>query len=296
MAARRAVAICLFLALLPAAGWAASRAERDALGREVTLPAPPRRIVSLAPEVTEMLFALGLGPRVVGVTQYCNYPPSAKRLPKIGGFTNPSLERVLALRPDLAVGSRGNPRQVYQGLDRAHVPNFAVNPDTVDSSLAAIAQVGRLTDRTKEAGKLVASLKARLAMVGKEVMRQKRRPRILIVYSLSPLWVAGDKTFPDDILHRAGAANAVAGKESYLQLGIEAAVASRPDAILAIPMVGQTEADAVCKLRATPGLASLPCVKAGRVYSINADIVNRAGPRVVEAVERVHRIVARLMK
>ena len=287
MVAPHPVALALVLLALPAGA-----AEQDALGRRVHLSAPPTRIVSMAPEVTETLFALGLGQRVVGVSQYCNYPPAAARLPKVGGFVNPSLERILALRPDLVVGSRGNPRQIWHDLEQARVPSFAIDPATLPQVLTAIAQLGRLTGREPAAAALLATLRARLDRVDRAVARLRARPRVLLVYSLNPLWVAGSRTFPDDILRRAGGANAGAGLRGYGQYSMEKLIAASPDAILAIPMVGQTPAQAVARLRAAPGFSSLPCVRAGRVFSLDPDLVNRAGPRIADAVETVQRLLA----
>ena len=288
--------IAALLCLAGSLALAAPAPLRDALGRTVSLPAPPRRIVSLAPEVTETLFALGLGDRVVGVTQYCNYPPQVARLPKIGGFTNPSMERILSLRPDLVVGSRGNPRQVWQALERARVPAFAIDPATVAQVLTAISQLGALTWRQAQAAALVSSLQRQLQAVDRAVAGLPRRPRLLIVYSLAPLWVAGRDTFPDDILRRAGAANSAAALRGYAQWSMERALAARPQGMLVVPMVGQTPDQAVRQLRRAPAFADLPCVRAGHVYSLDPDLLNRAGPRIGEAVAALHRLVALLAR
>ncbi len=291
MAARAQRLLTVTLALSWAACLWAAAPVKDALGRPVRLPGPPQRIVSMAPEVTETLFALGLGPRVVGVTQYCNYPPAVGKLPKIGGFTNPSLERILALRPDFVAGSRGNPREVWQGLDRGKIASFAIDPKTIAQVTAAIRQLGTVTWQEAKAATLVAGIERRLAAVDRQVKKLPRRPKLLVVYSLSPVWAAGAATFPDDIVRRAGGTNALAMK-GYGQCSLEQAMAGRPDAVVIIPMVGQTPAQAVASAKRAAGLSSLPCVRAGRVYSLDPDLVNRAGPRIAEAVEQMHRLVA----
>lgn len=283
--------VALFVAASAGADAAAKPAAfpvsiRDALGNRVTVPAPPLRIVSLAPAMTEVLFALGLGERVVGVTDYCNYPAAARSKAKIGGIINPSIERILALKPQLVIGMRLNPKPVLSALSRTHVPTFAAEPRTIEDVLAIITTVGALTGRRDEARRLVANLQGRLRVVQQRV-RRLPTPTVVFICQQSPVWVAGTDTFPDHVMRMAGGHNVAANISGYKQYDVEMLVARDPDIILLTSM-GGADADAESRaFVARPSMRSLSAVKRSRVYVVDADIVDRGGPRIVEAVEEV---------
>ena len=259
---------------------------RDALGRRVTVPTPPLRIVSLAPAMTEVLFALGLADRVTGVTDYCNYPAATRSKPKVGGIVNPNVERILALKPQLVIGMRLNPKPVLGALSRAGVPTFAAEPRTIAEVLTTITTVGALTGRRDEAARLVGSLDRRLQAVQRKVQRLPK-PTVVFVCQQSPVWVAGADTFPDHAIRMAGGRNIAATISGYKQYDVEMLVARNPDVILLTSMGG---GDAQAELRAfvsRPSMRSLSAVQRSRVYVVDADIVDRAGPRIVEAVEEI---------
>lgn len=258
----------------------------DALGQRVTVRAKPQRIVSLAPAMTETLFALGLGDRVVGVTEYCDYPPAARSKPKIGGIVNPSLERILAQQPDLVLGMRLNPKPLLAALIHAGVPAYAADPRNVEQVLETIEAVGALTGQREGAQRLTRSLRARLGAV-QRASGTSARPTVILLYSDQPLWVAGSGTFPDDVIRLAGGRNAASKVTGYKQYSVEALLAANPDVVFLTSMEG---GDDQARLRAflnRPSMRNLDAVKNRRVYLINADIVDRAAPRIVEGVSQM---------
>jgi len=272
---------------------ASSLTATDALGRRVALEKPPERIVSWAPNVTEILFALRLGDRVVGVTRYCDFPPEARTRASIGDITSPSLEATLALRPDLVIGSRLNPKPMFQALDRAKVPSFAVDARSIGQTLDVIAAIGRMTGANKAAAALGADIRKRIAAVQRLTrgLPASRRPLTLVVYDLRPLWTCGANTFPDETIRIAGGRNLAADVSGYVTYAIEEALKKKPQVIIVTPMRADDAAAARQRVLREPAWAVLPAVKSGRVYAVNQDTIDRAGPRIVDAIEEMARLL-----
>jgi len=264
--------------------WASPVSATDVRGKRITLPAPPRRIVSLAPSITEILFALNLDGRIVADTTYCTYPPQARSLPHIGDYRT-SLEKVVAQRPDLVVASLSANHQAVEGLERLGVKVFAVDPKTVAETMDAILQIGKITGAEAQARRVVQTMEARISAVKRRVARAKRHPKVLIVLQAQPLWVAGSSNFMDDVVTLAGGINvardAGPGFKTY---SMERVVVDRPDVILA------SKEDAA-RLLATPSLASVPAVRRHALYTIDPDLLARPGPRLVLGVEAVARLL-----
>lgn len=249
----------------------------------------PERIISLAPHVTETLFALGLGGRVVGVTSFCDQPPAARDLPKVGGFKGKSLEAIIALRPDLVIGTRdGNEEQLFQALDRLRVRTLAVQPSTVESAIASIREIGRAAGADEAGERLAASLEAGLLRV-REKTAGGHRPRVVFVYGRDPLVLAGPGTFADDLIRLAGGEN-IAGdaRVPYPRFSLEAVVARAPEVIIEGAM--GSEVDGGSRLFWSR-LPSLPAVKSGRIELIDEDLIARPGPRIILGLEAVGRAI-----
>lgn len=259
---------------------------RDDLGNQVTVRARPRRIVSLAPAMTEILFALDLGDQIAGVTEYCDYPPAARKKPKVGGIVNPSVERILAQRPDLVIGMRLNPKPVLRALANAGVATYAAEPRSVEEVMATVETAGALTGQRDEAERLVKNLRERLDAVRRAVQGLPR-PTVMLLYSQDPLWVAGAGTFPDRAIQLAGGRNAAGDVTGYKQYDAEMLLARDPDVILLTSMKGGKENAQLRAFVERPSVRDLSAVRESRVYVINADTVDRAGPRIVEGVEQI---------
>jgi iron complex transport system substrate-binding protein len=264
----------------------------DGLGTRVTLSQAPRRIVSLAPAATEALFALGLGPRLRGDTIYCDYPAAARSKPKVGGIDNFSVEKVLGLRPDLVVAMPINPKSALASLRRAGVPVFAVDPKHISGVMDALEMLGRITGRVERARALVGRMRQRLDLVQDKLraVPRSRRPTALLFYQVDPVRVAGGDTFPGDVLERAGGVNLASDVHGFALYSTEAVVARDPQIILAPSMVGD-RLGLVRAILARKSLQGVAAVRGKRVYALNADTVDRPGPRIVEGVEEVARLL-----
>jgi len=263
---------------------------RDDRGKLIVLKKTPNRIVSLAPATTEMLFAIGVGDKVVGVTTYCDYPPATKNIPKVGGFINPSLESIVKLKPDLIVAMRGNPLSLLERLEKMGYPVFALNPKSISDVLIGMKKLGELTG-SKKANKVVRDLKARLERISKRVegIPYERRPKVVIELWDNPLIVFGKGSIGDEVIERAGGKNIIEGKVAYPQISLETLIEKQPDVIILSHMTKVQNPLKEVKKRAN--WDKLKAVREGRVYAIDADIIDRPGPRLIQAVEILHRML-----
>lgn len=254
----------------------------DGVGNRVTLQAEPLRIVSMAPSHTEILFALGLADRVVGVTEYCNYPPEAAELPKIGGFADIDLEQVVGLEPDLVFGTTLHEGQIAPALQERGVTVFIAEPQTVLEVLDTVLTIGHLTGRDEAATELAAQMQTRIDAVQETI---KDAPRPAVFWELGPeLFTAGPGSFINDLITLAGGENVAADADSpWPQLGIESIVLKDPDVVvLADHNYGQTAE----MVKERPGWNDINAVKEGRIVEItDDDIVSRPGPRIIDGLE-----------
>lgn len=264
---------------------------KDDRGKWISLKKSPQRIVSLAPATTEMLFAIVVGNRVVGVTSYCDYPPAVKKLPKVGGFVNPSLESIVDLKPDLIVAMRGNPLEVLGRLEKMGYPVFALDPRTLNDVLSGMERLGELTG-SKEASKVVNDLRERIDRIKKEVEKipWAKRPRVMVEVWDNPLIVFGKNNIGNEVIELAGGRNIIEeGKIAYPQISLEVLFQKQPDVIVLAHMTKVK--DPLGEVKRRSNWDKLKAVKEGKVYSINADIIDRPGPRLVQAIETLHRLL-----
>jgi iron complex transport system substrate-binding protein len=275
----------LGLALILSSGAVFARMVTDQTGRQVNVPDHPRRLVSIAPSVTETLYEMGLGKYVVGDTDYCDVPPQAKTIPHIGGVINPSLERIVALRPDLVLGTdEANRRETADQLQRLGIPLYGVTAHTLDGTLESLQDLGRVLDWEQPTEKLVASLRARVAVVDRQVQR-KPRPKVLFVVQYRPLITAGRSTFISNVIQRAGGVSISDDmKTEWPRMGLEDVLSRAPDVIL----FPRTEdfAPGLDEFQNLPGWRDLAAVKNHRVYFVSQNI-ERPSPSLVDALEEV---------
>lgn len=262
---------------------------RDMLGREVTLAALPRRIVSLVPSVTEIVYALGAEDHLAGVTDFCDYPPAARGKPRVGGMVNPNLEAIVALKPDLVVATtEGGREETVAQLKRLRIPTYLVAAHRVSDMTALIARVGELTARRDAAATLVARLEQRIAAVTGAVLTRPR-PRVLYVLWPEPLIVPGRESLVTELIRIAGGESITAGEgDSYPRYSLEAAVARAPEVILLANHGAGTGPVDQEKWRS---LTSLPAIKTGRLHRVNGDLLHRYGPRIVDGLEQLARAI-----
>jgi iron complex transport system substrate-binding protein len=278
-------AACLLVDALRAGAFT----TRDMTGRDVTLAASPQRIVSLVPSVTEILYALGAEHLLVGVTDFCDFPPEARRRPKVGGMVAPSLEAIIALRPDLVIATNEGTREdTFTQLSRVGVPVYLVAAHHVADVTSLMRRLGELTGREAAAGPLVAGLEQRIEAVKKAVL-PLARPRVLYVLWPEPLIVPGRGALVTELIQLAGGQSLTADDpDAWPRYSLEAAVAKSPEVILLANHGAGTGAVAVDKWKR---LTSLPAVKSGRLLSVNGDLLHRYGPRFVDGLEQLARAI-----
>jgi len=248
----------------------------------------PQRVISLAPSVTETLFALGFGNRVVGVTTYCDYPPEARRLPKIGGFTNPSVEAIVATRPDLVIGISDSSHPVKtKELEQLGIKVALISVGSLDEILNSFKSVARMLGRPEAGDKLAQKITRQFEEVKKRVAPAPRRSTLLAV-GLRPLVAVGGENFIDELITLAGGEN-IAGHaaQPWLNLPDEYVIAKAPQVIIQAGMGSERGTSA----KYWSDLKSIPAVKEGRVYSYPSDKILRPGPRVGEGLEEIARLV-----
>jgi iron complex transport system substrate-binding protein len=269
---------------VPAPGEGARRLSMtDGLGRNFSLEKQPARIVSLAPSVTEVLFLLGVGDRVVGVTSHCDWPDEARRKPRIGTLINPNAEVILAARPDLVIASTaGNDRQAVLRLADLGLPVFVTAPRSIDGIFDTLGQIARLTGAEARGDELRRELAER---IGRVKSRVAGRPtvRAFFITWFEPLLVPGRRTFETDVLRLAGIESISAGvDEFYPHYSLEQAVSRDPDVILTVRHEGHPLPD----LRATAGWRELRAVRTGRVYLLG-EVIQHPSPRFVDGLEEL---------
>ncbi len=245
-------------------------------GVRVTISRPPQRIVSLTPGTTEMLFAIGAGPRVVGDTTSCDYPEAAKRIAKIGGFT-PIYEKVVASRPDLVIADSVAVSSAADRLRALHLTVLTIKPLSIAAVEADMKLLGKATGTTAGATAAIGVMESKLRTATSLVHTDPRRPRTLSVVGYNPLWVAGGGTFIDDAIQRAGGVNVAADVHGYAQYSEEQLLARAPEAILA-GMADQRQ------ILGKPAFRAVPAVRLRRMISIDSHLIERPGPRLADGV------------
>jgi len=248
----------------------------------------PQRVVSLAPSVTETLFALGFGDRLVGVTTHCDYPAEVRRIAKIGGFMSPSIESVVAQRPELVLGvsTATDPLKVRE-MERFGLNVVVVSLASVGDILDSIRNMARLLGDTTAGEKLTHRITAQLQTVQRRVAASPRR-RVLVAVGLRPLVAVGGKNFIDELITLAGGDNIAArAVQPWLNLPDEYIVAQAPQVIIE----AGTGSDRGAASKHWADLKSIPAVRERRVYTYPSDKILRPGPRIGEAVEEIARLV-----
>jgi iron complex transport system substrate-binding protein len=294
MWSRRSLGLRAFLIALGAIAlaWPATLGARvvvDETGRRVNVPDHPQRLVSLAPSITETLYALGLGDRLVGDTDYCDYPPEAKLKPHVGNLLNPSLEKIVSLKPDLVLGiAEANRIQTADQLERLGIPLYGLTDHTLQDTLGSIMHLGRVLDCDHAAVALDENLTRRILAVERRVAGEPR-PKVLFVVWHQPLTTAGPHTFISDVIHDAGGVSISDDLQGdWPRLTLEAALDRDPDVILFPSHVEL--GPSLDELKRLPGWRDFRAVKQNRLYAVSESIIHPS-PRLVDALEQVAAIL-----
>lgn len=292
------LAACILAVLLVSGcGEAAKKAEEqrpavftDDLGREVSLEEAPSRIVSISPACTEILFGLGLGDKVVGVTEYCDYPEEALEKEKIGTFTTPNLEAIVALEPDLVLATGGVQAEMLDRMEELGLTVYAVNPTTFDETLATVLEVGEITGAVDKAEEIVTDMNQRAVEVARRVNEKekegKTRPRAFFeIYYENNVWTAGKGSIISDLIRQAGGEN-IGDVQSgdYYEFSVEELLSQNPQVYL----VGSGSMSDPGDIASRPGWDRMEAVRDGRVYVIEENLLYRTGPRLIDGLEAIH--------
>ena len=267
----------------------AFRIVQDDLGRSVKLPGKVERVVSLAPSLTESIYAVGAGDKLVGVTTYCNYPEAAKAVEKVGDTQTPNIERIVALKPDVVFVSTASQLEAFmQTLDQQGIAVYVTNPKTLDDAFQSLLRLGDIFGTTDQAKDLVTKLSGRVELIRHlhsfepEGPRAQRTtfPKVFVQISNEPLFTIGKDSYLTEVVASANGVSVTQDVPGgYPKLSKETASAMSPDVIILSDSEDNREPNAVFK--------NSPAVKNGRVYRINADIISRPGPRLVDALEQI---------
>lgn len=277
----------VFLTLMTACGEDASRGE---VGEAAD---GPQRIISLAPSNTEILFALGLEDRIVGVTTYCDYPPQASEKAKIGGYSTPDIEKILSLDPDLVVAANIHKDAVVPELERRGLRVIVISPRTVEEALTAMAEIGEVTGQRDEAWRLTSEIRSRIKSVADRLaaLAPEQRPKVFYITWHDPLWTLGSDTLTGEIVALAGGVNVFADARGDFQTDLEAVLARNPHVILASTGHGSAGDSPYSWAISENKLEGTEARRNGRVYEVDANVMTRPGPRIAEAVETLARLI-----
>jgi iron complex transport system substrate-binding protein len=255
----------------------------DETGRTIEVPLHPQRIISIAPSVTEILYALGLEARIVGRSDYCDYPPQARQKPSVGGLINPNVETMVSMHPDLVMGTPEiNKITVADQLARFRIPLYGVHANTLDDVLQSLKDVGALTDSQSRADDLVRLLQGRREAVVHRV-RGLRRPRVLFLIWYSPISVPGRGSFLNDVVLQAGGQSISSDlKQDWSQMSLEEIVRRDPEIIL-VPTSNESSPP-IDKLKTWPGWSATTAARTNRIIAVG-DSANRPSPRLFDALE-----------
>ncbi|MGR3764581.1 ABC transporter substrate-binding protein [Rossellomorea sp. NS-SX7] len=261
---------------------------KDALGDEITLESKPERIITLIPSNTEILFELGLGEKVVGVTDFDNYPEEAADKEKIGGIEF-NVEKIISLDPDLVLAHESTAVSAKEGLNQLRDSGISVfvvqDTQKIDEVYTIIENIGKLTGKQKEAEKLVSSMREDLQELKSKAEKVEQQKKVYVEVAPAPdIYSTGSNTFINEMLELINAENALKEQEGWIAVNQEEVIAANPDVI--ITTYGDSE-----QVMTREGWQDINAVKNKQVYDVNPDLVTRTGPRLVEGVEEIAKSV-----
>jgi iron complex transport system substrate-binding protein len=262
----------------------------DQLERRVVVPNDPQRIISLAPSITEIVYALEQGDRLKGVTRYSDYPREAAKLPRIGFYVRLDIERIVALNPDLCIATKdGNPKAIIERLASLKIPVYVVDPHSLDTILETILEIGTILNAGDRAKTLTASMRNRIQRVKSRVAQVSYRPRVFFQIGISPIVSAGTDTFIHELIEIAGGKNLAQGRLAYPRFSREQVLALEPEVLIITSMARQTVFEQVkAEWRRWP---NIPAVRDERIFLVNSDLFDRPSPRLVSGLELLTRLI-----
>jgi iron complex transport system substrate-binding protein len=282
--------LSLVILLGTSTSYPATRTFKDEVGREVTFSFPPKKIVSLAPNITEILFSLGLDEEIVGVSIHCNFPEKAKSRVRVGSYISLDFERITSLKPDLVIATgAGNTREMVDRLEKLGFKTYVIFPKNFNDILESIAHIGQVVNREEEARGIIEGMRKRSQRVI-ELTGDLPRPKVFIQIGDAPVVTVGKGSFADDLIRLAGGEN-VAGKEKevYPRFGMEEILKRAPEVIVISSM--NPKADYQKTFQEWARWKTIPAVKNGRIHLIDSDLLDRPSPRIVDGLEELAKVL-----
>lgn len=268
----------------------AERIVTDQVGLRMIVPDQPKRVIALAPSISEIVCALGRSDCLKGVTQFSDYPAYVKTLPQVGSYIRLDLERIVRLKPDLCLAVKdGNPKQTVVRLAAMGIPVYTLNPHNLDSVIQALTEVGALLHAEAKAKALTSDMTARINHVREFSRTVTRRPRVFFQIGVSPIVSAGNGSFLNELIECSGAVNLAQGGATYPRFSREQVLSMNPEILIITSMTRNTVFETVKKKwEAWPDLLA---VKKHRIYILDSDILDRPTPRMVDGLEMLTRVI-----
>jgi iron complex transport system substrate-binding protein len=281
------VTLSLFL-LSSAKG--SERLLTDETGRRVKVPPSVRRVISLAPSITEILFALGLHQEIVGVTNFCDFPEDASTKHRIGGFVNPDVEKIVSLKPDLVIAvADGNRWDTIERLSDLGFPVYTVDPKGFDGVIRTIRNMGEITGKEEESRTLIRRIAERKERIV-SMTRSLTRPAVFFQVGDAPVITVGKGTLANDLIRLAGGRSISENEpSSYPAYGVETILSKAPEIIIFSSMDNRKNYSDL--IRRWQAWKSIPAVKSNSIYVIDSNLVDRPAPRIAEGLETLARII-----
>ncbi len=256
----------------------------DPTGRKVQVPDRPVRIIALAANITEIIFALGQERRLVGATRYSNYPAEARHLPKVGSYVRLDLERIVALRPDLCIGVKdGNPIVIVKRIMELGIPFFAIDPLNINAVVETVQSIGDLLDAGDNTTTLVTRMQSKIHRIRNLVAKSNTRPRVFLQIGVSPLVSVGPNTLTGELITLAGGRNVVEGNNRYPVYSKEQVLGLAPEVYIITTMAREKVFEGI--KQEWQQWQQMPAVRNRRMYLVNSDLTDRPSPRLLEGLE-----------
>ncbi len=263
-----------------------ARMVTDELGRKMSVPDNLKRVVSLAPSITEIIFALGKEDLLKGVSRFSDFPAAAKKLPRVGSYVHLDLERIVALKPDLCIGIKdGNPIAVVRKLEHLGIPVYAVDPRDLNAVLETIIQLGRLLGADQKAKAIVSDMRARIERVKSLVATSPHKPGVFFQIGVSPIVSAGTETYIHELIVMSGGKNLAKGPVPYPRYSREQVLVLSPDVLMITSMARGASFERVKKQWSK--WPSMPAVQNNRILLMDSNLCDRPTPRLIEGLEHV---------
>ena len=248
------------------------------------MPSDPQRVVSLAPGLTEMVYALQAENKLVGATLYSNFPEAAKNLPRIGSYVQLNLEKIVARKPDLCIAIKdGNPLRIADAIKNLGIPVFALDPRNIDQIMDAFLLLGDILGASKRAEELVTDMKNRIVSVKKKVTSSKDRPSVFFQIADIPIISSGKDSYIDSLITMAGGSNIAGNMTGYPHYSWENIILLQPEVVIISSMAGGKSSELL--KAAWQRWPEIPAVRNNRIYIVNADLFNRPTDRLISGLE-----------